>query len=67
MADPSVGKPEGGVHHNDINEARRSSVASVNLNKNIDAKYVLNIYLIQYFLTMVKGCPILWLAFPMRR
>ncbi|KAH6642760.1 hypothetical protein C7974DRAFT_108176 [Boeremia exigua] len=38
MADPSVGKPEGGVHHNDINEARRSSVASVNLNKNIDAK-----------------------------
>lgn len=38
MADPSVGKPEGGEHRNDINEARRSSVASVNLNKNTDAK-----------------------------
>jgi hypothetical protein len=43
MADPSVGKPEGNMnvaHHNDINNARRSSVASINLNKNLDAKYV---------------------------
>ncbi|KAJ4402450.1 hypothetical protein N0V91_007164 [Didymella pomorum] len=41
MADPGVGKPEGSMnaaHHNDINDARRSSVASVNLNKNLDAK-----------------------------
>ncbi|KAF3033508.1 hypothetical protein E8E12_004804 [Didymella heteroderae] len=41
MADPSVGKPEDSLnakHHNDINDARRSSVASVNLNKNLDAK-----------------------------
>jgi hypothetical protein len=43
MADPSVGKPEGDInaaYHNDINDARRSSVASLNLNKNVDAKYV---------------------------
>jgi hypothetical protein len=43
MADQGVGKPEGNMnaaHHNDINDARRSSVASVNLNKNLDAKYV---------------------------
>lgn len=41
MTDPSVGKPEGDtatVHHNNSIDARRSSVASVNLNKNIDAK-----------------------------
>jgi hypothetical protein len=40
MADPSVGKPESDVQHNNI-EARRYSVASVDLNKNTDAKYVL--------------------------
>ncbi|KAF3002955.1 hypothetical protein E8E13_004127 [Curvularia kusanoi] len=38
MADPSVGKPEGDLHLSNINEARRSSVASVDLNKNTDAK-----------------------------
>ncbi|KAJ8107610.1 hypothetical protein OPT61_g8745 [Boeremia exigua] len=38
MADASVGKTEGAEHRDDINEARRSSVASVNLNKNVDAK-----------------------------
>lgn len=27
------------VHHDNMNEARRSSVTSVNLNKNVDAKY----------------------------
>jgi hypothetical protein len=43
MAAPTVGKQDGEittVHHNNIDEGRRTSVASVNLNKNLDAKYV---------------------------
>lgn len=47
MADPVV-KQDGDittVHHNDINGGRRSSVASVNLNKNVDAKYDQNPYM----------------------
>lgn len=59
MADPSVGKPEGNInaaHHNDINEARRSSVASINLNKNLDAKYVDSFTIKTVTLTVFTEC-----------
>lgn len=38
MSDPSVGKKEGDLHSSAIDHTRRSSVASINLNKNTDAK-----------------------------
>jgi len=56
MEDPSVGKPEGVTHRSDIDEARRSSVASVNLNKNVDAKYVESIQRKISILTVFPGC-----------
>lgn len=47
MVDPSVGKQDDDISaiQHDI-ENRRSSVASINLNKNVDAEYVLNIRLL---------------------
>ncbi len=59
MADPSVGKTEGVEHRTDINEARRSSVADVNLNKNVDAKYVNDSNPTPRFLTKLVECRIL--------
>lgn len=59
MADPSVGKATGQSYGNGIDEARRSSVASINLNKNTDAKYAKNLLVFDTFLTASIGYPIL--------
>ena len=43
MAGPSVGKQEGeitAVQHNSIEDGRRTSFTDVDLNKNLDAKYI---------------------------
>jgi hypothetical protein len=43
MAEPSVGKQEGeitAVQHNSIDGGRRASFTDVDLNKNLDAKYI---------------------------